>query len=600
MRLKTKVSLILYTSLIVLFIIIAYNSIWDWRNASAQSAQSQARATVGIIQSGLNAHMVNGTMEQHEEFLQQISSLEGMKDLWIARSSKVSNQYGEGSSGQEARDGIDKSVLESGEEYIVSSGGIFEDSMVRYSYPYKAVNTKNIDCLGCHDVKAGDTLGVISVEMKTNDLKELNFHNIVVAIILLVILFGLMIYVVQTKILIYFDRFEAIGTCVRQAGEGNFRARIDEELAKDEDTTSLNYLMQKLETSLAKIRLNFGSLFQKESSGDTLELLSVGSEHFYEIETFSQTLQKDITASEMYYHIANHFGQKFEIDDINIIHNCSSTQKSTVEYEMKQVLCDAVSGCRAARNMEIVDSSQSGGICPKMITPNEHYICFPCAITPDSTVVVSMVSEYKNKLHPIREESSLISGTMNAVRAEIAQRQMAESIHTLERIDSLTTLFNHSYLNERIVQISKEFKRSSIPYGILVMNIDFMTTINHKYGDKIGDKVLAFIGRTLMDSLRESDLIVRVREDEFVVLLYNCNPDDVASVGEKIRVLLATKKLKVIPGGLIVTVSVGSCAFPRHHDELSECIEYARLAMKESKREGGNISTKYHSRMLES
>jgi predicted sulfurtransferase len=96
MRLKTKVSLLLYTSLIVLFIIISYNSISDWSNASAQSAQSQARATVEIIQSGLNAHMVNGTMEQHEEFLQQISSLEGMKDLWIARSSKVSNQYGEG------------------------------------------------------------------------------------------------------------------------------------------------------------------------------------------------------------------------------------------------------------------------------------------------------------------------------------------------------------------------------------------------------------------------------------------------------------------------------------------------------------------------
>lgn len=597
MRLKTKVSLLLYTSLIVLFIIIAYNTVSDWRNASAQSAQSQARATVGIIQSGLNAHMVNGTMEQHEEFLQQVGALEGMKDLWIVRSSKVSNQYGEGL--QEARDGIDKSVLESGEAFLVSQGGIFEDSTVRYTHPYKAVTTKNIDCLGCHDVKAGDTLGVISLEMKTNDLKELNFRNIIVALILLVVLFALMIYVIQTKVLIYFDRFEAIGKCLCTASEGDFRARIDEELANDEESILLNHLMKKLETSLATIKLNFGSLFQKESTDDVLEALTTVSENFYDIEMFSKELQKDVTASDMYYHIANHFGQKFEIDDINIIHSCSSTQKSTVEYEMKQVLCDAVSGCRAARNMEIVDSSQNGGVCPKMITPNEHYICFPCAITPDSTLVVSMVSEQKNRLSPVREGSSLVLGTMNAIRAEIAQRQSLESMHTLERIDQLTALFNHSYLDERVAQISKEFKRSGIGYGVLVMNMDFMTTINHKHGDKIGDKVLTFAARTLMDSLRESDLVVRTSGDEFVVLLYNCNADDVASVGEKMRALFATKKLKVIPDGLIATMSVGSCAFPRNHNDLSVCIEYARLALKESKREGGNISTKYHSRMLE-
>jgi diguanylate cyclase (GGDEF)-like protein len=249
--------------------------------------------------------------------------------------------------------------------------------------------------------------------------------------------------------------------------------------------------------------------------------------------------------------------------------------------------------------MEIVDSSQNGGICPKMITPNEHYICFPCAITPQSTLVVSMVSENNHKLQPARERASLVAGTLNAVRAQVAQRQMAESIHTLERVDVLTTLYNQAYLDERIAQASKEFKRSGVPYGVLVMNIDFMTTINHKYGDKIGDKVLMFVARALMDTLRESDLIVRTNGDEFVVLLYNCNPDNVASVGEKIQTIFASKKLKVIPDGLIATMSIGSCSFPRHHNELSVCVEYARLAMKESKQEGGNISTKYHSRMLE-
>jgi diguanylate cyclase (GGDEF)-like protein len=240
-----------------------------------------------------------------------------------------------------------------------------------------------------------------------------------------------------------------------------------------------------------------------------------------------------------------------------------------------------------------------GGICPKMITPNEHYICFPCSITPSSTLVVSIVSEKKNLLYPVRANEGLINETLTEIKEQVAQRQMQDSIKSLERIDPISGLFNQYYLDERMFQIVKESKRAVIPYGVLVMNVDRFTAINETYGIKIGDKALALIGRTLLDSLRESDLIVRISEDEFAVLLYDCHPDSVASVGEKIRSLFANKKLKTHPGGLIVTMSVGSAIFPKQHKEIVQCVQYARLAMIEAKRDGGNLNVKFHSRLLE-
>ncbi len=599
MRLKTKISLLLFTSLIFLFVTIFWNSIADMRKASQQSAQSQALATVKVIEAGLNAHMLSGSMDQREEFLKQVSSLESMKQLWIVRSQKVSNQYGEGPLAEDAHDGIDKSVLNSGEMAIESKGNIFEDATIRLSFPYKATTSKEIDCLSCHDVKLGDTLGVISLEMKTNDLKALNYRNIIMAAVLLIVLFVLMIYFFNTKVLIYFDRFDAIGKCARAAENGDFSARVPEEFSNDYDAASLNRLIEKIQISLEKIKSNFSSLLGTEDSVDTLEALTHGSEQFRDIKEFSQLLQKDINTKEVYHHIANHFSEKFGIDDVNIIEYNMLSQETIIGHETKQILCDAVSGCRAARALEVVDSSQMGGICPKMITPNEHYICFPCSITPSSTIVVSMISEKKNLLYPARANEHLINETLIEIKEQVAQRQMQDNIKSLERIDSLSGLYNQSYLDERMFQIVKESKRAVIPYGVLVMNVDRFTIINETYGQKIGDKALALIGRALLDSLRESDLIVRTSQDEFAVLLYDCNPDSVASVGEKIRSLFANKKLKTHPGGLIVTMSIGSAIFPKQDKDIAQCVHYARLAMMEAKRDGGNLNVKFHSRLLE-
>ena len=393
MRLKTKISLLLFTSLLFLFVTIFWNSVEDMRNASQQSAHSQALATAKVIEAGLNAHMLNGSMDQREEFLKQVSSLESMKQLWIVRSQKVSNQYGKGPFAQDTRDGVDKSVLESGEMVIESKGGVFEDATVRLSYPYKATGNKEIDCLSCHDVKVGDTLGVISLEMRTNDLKALNYRNIIVGTLLLLVLFALVVYFLNTKILIYFDRFDAMGKCARAAENGDFSTRIPEEYSNDSDAASLNRLIEKIQISLEKIKLNFSSLIRVDDSVDPLDALAEGSERFAEVREFSQLLQKDINTKEVYHHIANHFSDKFGIDDVNIIHYNALSKETIVGHETRQILCDAVSGCRAAHAFEIVDSSQMGGICPKMITPNEHYICFPCAITSSDTIVVSMVSE---------------------------------------------------------------------------------------------------------------------------------------------------------------------------------------------------------------
>jgi diguanylate cyclase (GGDEF)-like protein len=240
------------------------------------------------------------------------------------------------------------------------------------------------------------------------------------------------------------------------------------------------------------------------------------------------------------------------------------------------------------------------GICPKMISPNEHYVCVPYTINSGSTFVVSMVSDKKNMLNSVCSNTHIVNETLHAIRGEIAHHQMHEDIVKLQRIDPLSGLYTKNFLLERMFMIVKESKRTAIPYGVMIMNVDDFTTINDVYGEKVGDETIRIIGRTLLDSLRESDVIARISGDEFAVLLYDCDPLHVNNVGEKIRSLFANKKLKAHSSGFIKTMRIGTAIFPQQHKDIAQCLAYARLAMNEAKREGGNLSVKFHTRLLES
>ena len=600
MQLKTKISLLLYSSLLILFAAIFYNTISDLRNASAKSAESQGLATVKVIEAGLTAHMISGTMDQRETFINQVSSLANMKKLWLVRSTKVSHQYGKGPFAEDARDGIDKSVLESGEAVIESTGGIFEDATVRLSVPYKATTNAKLDCLSCHDVKAGETLGVISLEMQTNDLKALNYRNIIIGAVLLLILFAGMVYFLNKKILIYFDRFDAMGKCARAAYNGDLHARIPDELCEDQDAKALNALIDKFQTSVESIENNLSGIIHIDSTDDPLQALSDGSGRLNDINVFSQILRRDINAREAYEHIANHFSDQFKIDDVNLITYNPLSQETQIVYEKKVILCDAQSGCPAAIMGVRVDSSKTECICPKMITPNEQYICIPYAIDRESAFVVSMVSDKNNALNTLRAGTHIVDETLHALRGELSHHQMSEDIKKLQRIDPLSGLYTKSFLIERMFIITKESKRTAIPYGVMMMNVDDFTTINTVFGEKVGDETIRIIGQTLLDSLRESDIVIRTSGDEFVALLYDCDPTHVNNVGERIRSLFANKKLKANASGFIKTMRIGTAVFPQSHKEITHCVAFARLAMNEAKSEGGNLSVKFHTRLLES
>ncbi|NPA59734.1 MAG: GGDEF domain-containing protein, partial [Epsilonproteobacteria bacterium] len=196
MKTKTKILL----SMTFIFFLLGFTNIinifFNFKHTIVSNAFEKSELVANIVKDGLTAHMVNNTMPKRKYFLDQISKNNEIKSLWIIRGDNVKKQYGDGFIDENIQDKIDETVLKNGKTQQILTENINE-MILRVTIPYIATHkNESIDCLSCHNVQEGDTLGAISMEfdiskLRTNGavtlLKIISINLIFVTLILLLI-----------------------------------------------------------------------------------------------------------------------------------------------------------------------------------------------------------------------------------------------------------------------------------------------------------------------------------------------------------------------------------------------------------------------------
>ncbi len=86
-------------------------------------------------------------------------------------------------------------------------------------------------------------------------------------------------------------------------------------------------------------------------------------------------------------------------------------------------------------------------------------------------------------------------------------------------IDSLTGLFNRTTLFTQLKDLAHKALQNDTPLGLLLIDIRRFNKINANYGYLAGDKVLQAVAKTLNTVCREGDMIARIADDQFVLVL---------------------------------------------------------------------------------
>ncbi len=109
-----------------------------------------------------------------------------------------------------------------------------------------------------------------------------------------------------------------------------------------------------------------------------------------------------------------------------------------------------------------------------------------------------------------------------------------EDLFTKVMIDDLTGSYTRNYLNEFAEKIVSYFKRRGESVSVVMMDIDNLKLVNDNYGHLEGDKLLNDFSRIVMENIRETDLLIRLGGDEFLLILPGCGLEDAEKVMRKI------------------------------------------------------------------
>lgn len=111
---------------------------------------------------------------------------------------------------------------------------------------------------------------------------------------------------------------------------------------------------------------------------------------------------------------------------------------------------------------------------------------------------------------------------------------LAEEYLKLAMLDPLTGLHNRRYAQDRLAAEIARAQRLRTSLTVLAIDIDELKRINDRHGHAAGDLVLKVFGQRLAKAIRGSDLAVRIGGDEFVVLLPECDLEQVRIVLERL------------------------------------------------------------------
>ncbi|MGX1308790.1 diguanylate cyclase [Amorphus suaedae] len=154
--------------------------------------------------------------------------------------------------------------------------------------------------------------------------------------------------------------------------------------------------------------------------------------------------------------------------------------------------------------------------------------------------------------------------------------------------DELSGLPNRRAFYARLAEEWQRQDRYKVPFCILLVDIDHFKSINDRYGHKVGDMVIAGIGRILNDSCRLSDLPARIGGEEFAVLMPHTEPEAARALADRIRQMIEKAPVRNGEQTVAVTVSLGVSSSDDFPVSIDELVSAADGALYESKRTGRN------------
>ena len=168
-------------------------------------------------------------------------------------------------------------------------------------------------------------------------------------------------------------------------------------------------------------------------------------------------------------------------------------------------------------------------------------------------------------------------------------KERTEARHKKDALlDPLTGVANRRAFMQAASQFTKRQLANPRPIAVLLFDIDHVRSINDRFGDALGDRVLQIFAQTARANLTPADLIGRVDGEEFAVVLHDANSERALIVAERIRFGFAEAARYIDAELICATATVGMVISAAGTLEIPPMLAQADKALGRAKVRGGN------------
>jgi diguanylate cyclase (GGDEF)-like protein len=179
----------------------------------------------------------------------------------------------------------------------------------------------------------------------------------------------------------------------------------------------------------------------------------------------------------------------------------------------------------------------------------------------------------------------LLQYTKSLAEAFAEARVMSTRFEALALTDELTGLPNRRATHLALDKAMAHHGRGVLAAGAIMVDIDHFKRVNDQFGHDVGDLALQHIARVLAQVTRRSQTIGRWGGEEFLIVLSDKPPLEVATLMERVRTAVANAPLA--NPTVHLTVSLGA-AIAGPDDSAEAVVRRADAALYEAKASGRN------------
>ena len=150
--------------------------------------------------------------------------------------------------------------------------------------------------------------------------------------------------------------------------------------------------------------------------------------------------------------------------------------------------------------------------------------------------------------------------------------------------DELTGLYNRRHFYDVARMEVEKARVSRQPLAVVLMDLDGLKLINDEYGHRVGDEVLAGLGRVIATHTRGNDVPARLGGDEFGIVMPSTDKRGAFALARRLWASLESSPMyESGETSLYVTVSIGLAGYPWGGESVEEMIQWADADMYANK-----------------